>query len=852
MKHSTTKISLFILIATLISACNVMKKVPDGKYLLTDNKILVNNKTNKEEAVLNQLIQQRNTSILGYKLRLQMYNLAKKNTDSIFRAKYSANPEKYKRKAKWLSKKQVDRLGKSFWYSGIHSFLTRTGEPPVIINETKAQKSAQRLKAYYFNQGYFDAQTKFSVNYNENKKGTVKYTILTGNPTFLDTISRQIETPVLDSLYLVSKSKSFLKQGNQYKESDFNSERARITSYFRNRGVYNFQQQNIFFDVDTIQPNKRANITINITNQTFKNGDSTKTKPFKIYRIGKVNVFTTDLSSKTKTQNADSVKYKNFNLYSTNKLRYRPRAITNAIFIQKDSVYSDENRALTLRSLSNLRTFNYPKITYVIDTVTQNLNANIYLISKSKFNFNSNFDVTQSNIQQFGIAGNVSVSIRNIFRGAEILELGVRGNIGSSKDLANPDNRFFNISEIGADIRLNFPSLFLPFNTDRIVPKYMFPASVISSGFAKQKNIGLDKENFTATINYNWTPRKGVFTKFDLVNVQYVKNVNTNNYFNVYGSSYNRLNSLAKIYNSDTSILNQNGDGNLSIENGGTDAFINNALNGGYLTLNTSSLDYQSIKSINERKTRLTENNLIFASNFSYSQDTKFDLFDKEFYTFRTKIELAGNALSLIGEIANQPKNAEGLRNIFGLQYSQYVKTEFDYIKHWDLNNGNTFAVRSFFGIAIPYGNSKSIPFSRSYFAGGTNDNRAWQSYSLGPGSSGGLNDFNEANMKIAFNAEFRAKIIGNFNGALFADLGNIWNVLDNETDKTKIFSGIKSIETFALGTGLGIRYDFKFFLARLDLGFKTYNPAKETNQRWFKDFNWTKSVVNIGINYPF
>ena len=72
-----------------------MKKVPDGKYLLTDNKIVVNNKTNKEEIVLNQIIQQRNTSILGYKLRLQMYNLAKKNTDSIFKAKYTANPEKY-------------------------------------------------------------------------------------------------------------------------------------------------------------------------------------------------------------------------------------------------------------------------------------------------------------------------------------------------------------------------------------------------------------------------------------------------------------------------------------------------------------------------------------------------------------------------------------------------------------------------------------------------------------------------------------------------------------------------------------------------------------------------------------
>ena len=188
----------------------------------------------------------------------------------------------------------------------------------------------------------------------------------------------------------------------------------------------------------------------------------------------------------------------------------------------------------------------------------------------------------------------------------------------------------------------------------------------------------------------------------------------------------------------------------------------------------------------------------------------------------------------------------------YGLQYSQYIKGEFDYVKTWDLTNGKTVAVRSFFGIAIPYGNSKSVPFSRSYFAGGSNDNRAWQSYSLGPGSSGGLNDFNEANMKIALNAEFRYKLFGNLNGAFFADCGNIWNVFDNETDETKIFSGIASLKSLALGTGLGFRYDFKFFLARLDFGFKTYNPTKIETERWFKELNLSKAVLNIGINYPF
>lgn len=122
MNNITAKISLFILIATLILACNVVKKVPDNKYLLTKNEILINDKKNGKEDVVEQIIQQPNTSILGFRLRLHMFNLSKSNTDSIFRAKYTANPAKYKLKAKWLSKKQVDRLGKSFWYSGWHSF----------------------------------------------------------------------------------------------------------------------------------------------------------------------------------------------------------------------------------------------------------------------------------------------------------------------------------------------------------------------------------------------------------------------------------------------------------------------------------------------------------------------------------------------------------------------------------------------------------------------------------------------------------------------------------------------------------------------------------------------------------
>lgn len=186
------------------------------------------------------------------------------------------------------------------------------------------------------------------------------------------------------------------------------------------------------------------------------------------------------------------------------------------------------------------------------------------------------------------------------------------------------------------------------------------------------------------------------------------------------------------------------------------------------------------------------------------------------------------------------------------MAYSQYIKTEIDLIKYFDLGNKNVIALRAFGGIAIPYGNSRSIPFSRSYFAGGSNDNRAWQSYRLGPGRSGGINDFNEANMKIALSAEYRFNVTGPWNMALFADAGNIWNALDNVEDKEMTFNGLSSLKDMALGTGIGIRYDFSFFVIRLDTGFKTYNPGIKQGSQWFRELNFSKAVFNVGINYPF
>jgi outer membrane protein assembly factor BamA len=208
--------------------------------------------------------------------------------------------------------------------------------------------------------------------------------------------------------------------------------------------------------------------------------------------------------------------------------------------------------------------------------------------------------------------------------------------------------------------------------------------------------------------------------------------------------------------------------------------------------------------------------------------------------------------LSGISRLAGLKQNANGQYTAFGVAFSQYVKLETDYIKHWDLADGNIIAIRAFTGVAIPYGNSNSIPFTRSYFAGGANDNRGWRAYDLGPGSSGSIDEFNEANLKIALNAEYRYTILGDFKGAFFIDAGNIWNVLNNVNDEASRFNGIEDLKEIAIATGLGLRYDFGFFVLRFDGGFKTYNPALPIGERWFKEYNFANIVYNIGINYPF
>jgi outer membrane protein assembly factor BamA len=823
-----------------------VKRVGENDHLLTHTSVYVNDKKTTSEEITNLIYQKPNSKLLGFPLRLHIYNLARQNIDSILETKIYNDQKKIAWKTKVLSKKQLDKDIES--RKSFNKWLQTTGEAPVIVDTIRTRKSKNKLDGYYFANGWFDVITTSKITRNENKRATIDYNVTTGEPYILDSLTTNIASPIIDSLYQKTKKDALIIKGNQYKVDDFTKERERLTNNFRNSGVYHFTQDYIRFEHDTIGIQNKVNNLTQIQNRIIRNQDSIALVPFKIYKIKDVNLYTDDAFENRNLPLQDSINHNDYNLYSYGKMKYRPKALTDAVFISKGAIFSDLDRTRTYRHLNELKTFKYPNIEYLENENDTTLTANIYLTPRKKYGLGFDVNISQSNIQSVGFSFSTSLIIRNIFRGAETLEASAIGAIGASKDGSTNNDQFFDINEIGADLKLTIPRFFFPFKTEKIIPKHMSPSTRISIGFTSQTNIGLDKQTVNGIFNYRWNPSQTVTNSFDLFNTQYVRNLNPENYYSVYQNSYESLNNISLVYNENP--LNLDTAGNLIIPDG-ADNFTSEVL-GEETQLIPGDDDYQTVNNINERKQRLTENNLIFASSFSYTKDKRESLFDENFSIFKVKLEIAGNVLATTSKILGLKKNSDDRYELFGVAYSQYAKTEFDYIKHWSLGGDNVLALRSYFGIAIPYGNSTNIPFSKSFFAGGANDNRAWTAYNLGPGSSDSNNEFNEANMKLAFSLEYRYNLFGNVKGAFFIDAGNIWNALDDVEDKDAKFTGFSSLKDIAIGTGFGLRYDFGFFVLRGDIGFKTYDPSFKDQNRWFNEFNFGHAVYNIGINYPF
>ena len=222
---------------------------------------------------------------------------------------------------------------------------------------------------------------------------------------------------------------------------------------------------------------------------------------------------------------------------------------------------------------------------------------------------------------------------------------------------------------------------------------------------------------------------------------------------------------------------------------------------------------------------------------------------------FKARLEESG---AIFGLIKNLERGA--LR--------RFVRLDLEY-KYFINQTNSTWAFRLFGGYGYVYGKTKdgdenNLPFWKAFFGGGPYSMRAWAVRRLGLGSADifeGEKVDRFGDMKLEGNAEFRFDI-GTIWGvklksALFTDVGNIWAKTFDETTNTKLdsteFKLNRLYTDLAVGTGTSLRFDFDFFLIRLDWAYQIKNPvfAKE-NEGWFHKLQIKDGQFQLGIGYPF
>ena len=821
-----------------------MKHLGDDEYLLKKNSIKVNSKKSLDDNMSAYLLQRPNTRVLEMPISLSFYNLGDRGFIDSYDVWKDSFPKKERRFSKLFSEKQS--RGYRNFKSNTNQWYFKKGEAPVILDSIKTNQTVANLEAYFKSQGFFRATVDYSEELLKNKRATVEYNITSGAAYVLDSLSYNISSQILDTLYEANKDASFLIKGEQYRYQYFENEADRVFKLYRNSGIYHFNRNSIDFDVDTTMNNYSANVKLNIDDRLIQENDSLYSTPYRVQKISKIDIYTDYSFAKKNQPYSKSEEYNSYTFYAHDKLRFNSRLLANSLFIYKDSIYRDIDRDYTRNSLRTLKNFKLVEIKYT-EINEDSLEVKINLTPYQKFSLAIKNELTHSNIKQMGVSGKLSVLTKNVFRGAEILDVSVQGSFFNSTDVADQEqNIFFNAWEFGADVSLEIPRIFFPLKTSGIIPKHMTPRTDISLGTSFQKNIGLDKQLFTSILGYNWQSNRKTGHRFELINTQYIKNLNPESYFNIYTSEYVGLVDVADNISDTTPIPPEYYDVNGDLI---PLPFMDYVLDPANNFENTNPQEYEDTQNINKRYDILTENVLIPSISYQYTYNTRENFKDRTFYYFRGRVALAGGMSTFLGVDAANGDHKE----IAGLPIAQYLKLDLEYKKFWGLSNERTLAYRSFLGIAMPYGKSSSIPFNRSYFIGGANDLRAWKIYDLGPGSSDNNLEYNVGTLKFLTSLEYRFDIINSLKGAIFADAGNIWDITGSDlTDKEGRFKGFDSLKEIALGTGFGVRYDFSFLIVRFDMGFKTYEPYLKGGDKWFSNYNFGHSVFNFGINYPF
>lgn len=783
----------------LASACSPTRRLGENEYLLVKNKVDNDSKLVSKSSLEGFVRQRPNRKILGfYRFHLQVYNLVnpEKLEASVVRLTEKNEARNARREAKG---KEPKERGRSFW-----EWLRDVGEEPVIYDALMATKSSEQLRTFLMGKGHFNAVVTDSVSIDsEKKRARAYYTVRSGTPYRVRNLEYDITDSGLKGLVKPETGRGrTVKPGMNYDVEKFQKERERIDRLLKLNGYYAFSEGYVRFTADSALGSHEVDMTLRIEEPVRRDTALVKSKEHQTYNIRNIYVMT-DYDPKRPHASKDTLFYNGIYFITDGKFKHRPEMLYDKLFFSEGDLYRVRRSELTYQYLSGLRAFRLinvffrdliePDGSHVLDCYIQ-LSPSLrqtYAIEAQGTN-------TEGNP---GLSASVSYQNRNLFRGAEILELKVGGGIETQVVQQDVANRTiwkglpFNTLEFSPELSLTIPKFIAPFKTDRIL-RYGNPRSIITLAYNFQQRPDYTRTIVTGRFGYQWAQNLNMQHRFNPLEINFVNIYNEDPLF------VQRIESLR-------------------------DELLRNSYRP-HLTTTTNYTFIYSGQKLNRRE------------NFSY---------------VRLKLESSGNLLRGVFAAAQAEKDTTGSYTIFDIPFAQYLKYEIDFRRYLMVNNFSQVVLRAYHGLAYPLLNLGAVPFESSFFAGGANGIRAWPVRSLGPGSlpdSLNLRD-QFADIKLEFNIEYRFDIYRWFKGAIFADAGNIWLVKPDIDRPNSNFDFTRFYKEIALGIGVGLRLDFNFFVIRLDLAKPVHDPRYREGQRWvIDDFKDSPVNVNIGIGYPF
>ncbi len=787
-----------LLIYFFASACNPTRKLKENEFLLTKNVVIDKNTTIDKSEFQNYIKQKPNRKVMGiFRFHLFINNLVDKD-----RVKF----KKLKRDKK-IDEENVLRIKrgkkpKSKDFLTLREGLLEIGEPPVILDSFLINKSCKQIKLFLENKGYFNNSVVDSVVL-RRKKAKVYYKIETGKPYIIRDVYFDISDPLLSYYVLADTSNCLVRRGNNYDVDILEKEQNRITKELRNNGYFNFTKDYVYYRIDSSLNSTQVDIVIRIKNFSvpMMGTDSILEVPHTRFYINSI-LIQTDYAPKSSNAVSDTTRLNDYTFLSSGKSEYRPKVLADAVSFTVGELYQTKKAEATYKRLSELKAFKFinisftPKLAY-----TDKLDCFIRLtpVLKQSFSVETEGTYTGGNL---GIAGSVVYQNRNVFHGAEILELKFKGALEGQKLVQEiPDSPEelvrLNTFEIGPTASFTVPRFLVPFPIGK-VSKNSNPKTVFRSALNYQKRLDYTRSITNASFGYNWKESQAKLHILNPLEVSYVQ-----------------------------VDLKPDFEQKLIVRN---DQFL----------LNSYS------------------DHLVFGSSYSFifnNQDIKKN---KNFSYFRINCDAAGNVLRVTNRFLNPPDSAEHSYEVFGIKFSQFVRLDLDYRFYKALKENNRLVFRVAAGVGKPLHNNRTLPFEKSFFSGGPNGVRAWKARKLGPGGYVYPGSENEKNDQIGdamfeSNIEYRFNIIKILNGTFFVDAGNMWL----RKPYTAYPGGDFKIKTFlseiAIGAGTGARLDFGFFIIRFDVAVPLKDPVFPQGERWRINTNfWSRANLNFGIGYPF